>query len=63
MATKEIRVSMEAGKPEVRLPKLLVSIFQDDALVRTVEIDDPRELLIHAFNRDSRELGLIAEPG
>jgi hypothetical protein len=62
MGTKEIRVTTRGDTEDVKLPKLVMSIFKDDVLVRTVEIDDPRELLIHTFNRDNRDLGLIAEP-
>lgn len=62
MGAQEIMVSTKEGTVELRLPKLLVNLFQGDSLVRTVEIDDPRELLINIFNRDNRELGLVAEP-
>jgi hypothetical protein len=57
---QETRVRTEAGV-EVKLPKLPVGIFQGDTLLRTIELDDPRELLLDTFNRENRELGLTAK--
>jgi hypothetical protein len=58
MATTKEKAGMEA---EVKLPKLPMGIFQGDTLVRTIEVDDPRELLLDTFNRENRDLGLTAE--
>jgi hypothetical protein len=63
---KETRDRTEAGKmemklPELKLPKLPVGIFRGKNLLRTIEIDDPRELLLQTFNRDNSEIGLTAE--
>lgn len=47
---------------QVVLPKLKVSILREGEPLRTIEVDDPRELLIASFNQCSCETGLIAEP-
>ena len=60
METKDVRVGTQEG-PQVRLAKLCLNIVRGNELVRTVEVDDPREKLIEHFNRDALEHGLSAE--
>lgn len=58
MGTNEIRVAEET----VELPKLRIKIRQGSEVIRLIEIDDPRRLLLEFFNRDASDLGLTAEP-
>jgi hypothetical protein len=55
---QEARERMEAGTVELKLPKLQIRICQGDNLIRTVDVDDPRETMCNTL----REFGYEATP-